>query len=198
MNLPGPTRVFELTYLAEFHGVGKMTAYVLLSAELFVIIRDGSYLLPNAVWNPFLVYDQIFDAQCIYLEKDDLDYYSLCGFWINYFRHHQCLRVLNICSPADPVGPMSRLRSCGSLASGNDHLLRVKSEPQSREDRIKELEDKKQVGCMHTRACMCNIYSLDYFGLSLIVIHSIWWGCAGDMHIYIYIHIYDWGSNTSL
>ena len=49
MNRPGPTRVFELTYLAEFHGVGKMTAYALLSAELFVIIRDGSYLLPNAV-----------------------------------------------------------------------------------------------------------------------------------------------------
>ena len=60
MNLPGPTRVFELTYLAEFHGVGKMTAYALLSAELFVIIRDGSYLLPNAVWNPSLFYDQIF------------------------------------------------------------------------------------------------------------------------------------------
>ena len=43
MNLLSPTRVFELTNLAEFHGVGKMTANALLFAELFVIIRDGSY-----------------------------------------------------------------------------------------------------------------------------------------------------------
>lgn len=40
--------------------------------------------------------------------------------------------------------PMSKIRSCGSLASGNAHLLKVKGEPQSKEDRIKDLERQKE------------------------------------------------------
>jgi hypothetical protein len=39
-----------------------------------------------------------------------------------------------------------KLRSCGSLASGNDALLAVKKEQQSKNDRRKELELQKQVG----------------------------------------------------
>ena len=39
-----------------------------------------------------------------------------------------------------------KLRSCGSLAAGNEALLSVKKEPQSKTDRRKELELQKQVG----------------------------------------------------
>lgn len=42
---------------------------------------------------------------------------------------------------------MSHLRSCGSLAAGNDGLLKTKAEPESKDDRdqrIKDLEMKKQ------------------------------------------------------
>ena len=41
---------------------------------------------------------------------------------------------------------MSKIRSCGSLAAGNDALLKAKSEPANRSDRMKELEIKRQEG----------------------------------------------------
>eukprot|EP00435_Cladocopium_sp_Y103_P046752 s144_g13.t1 len=41
---------------------------------------------------------------------------------------------------------MSKIRSCGSLATGNDALLKTKSEPVSRSERMKELELKREEG----------------------------------------------------
>ena len=46
---------------------------------------------------------------------------------------------------------MSNIRSCGSLSSGNDALLKVKGEMLSKEDRderVRQLELKKQVGSL--------------------------------------------------
>ena len=41
---------------------------------------------------------------------------------------------------------MSKIRSCGSLASGNNALLMIKQEPGDKADRIKELQLKKEEG----------------------------------------------------
>lgn len=51
-----------------------------------------------------------------------------------------------ILGPSASPRMAEKLRSCGSLASGNDALLAVKKEQQSKNDRRKELELQKQVG----------------------------------------------------
>ena len=63
-------------------------------------------------------------------------------FWFGS-KNSTCSTILG---PSASPRMAEKLRSCGSLASGNDALLAVKKEQQSKNDRRKELELQKQVG----------------------------------------------------
>ena len=188
MNLPGPTRVFELTYLAEFHGVGKwqhMRFSLLSCSWSFVMVHIYcqmqceillSFMTKSLMLNVYILKKMTWTIT-VYVAFGSiiLGTTSVSGYWTSVPRPILWGPCLD--SEAVDHWPPEMTISCGLSRSRRAGRI------VSRSWRIRN----RWGACIHVHACAIYIYSLDYFGLSLIVIHSIWWGCAGDMHIYIYM-----------